>query len=1083
MNSKDENNNGRQDVPIGASSLMNLFQAPPVPDPSGNNDQERTAEASQQSNILLANTTNNTNDNNKLTNRRFESRTYTEKIRIHENNNIAESTPSVTTPLMTPIKSNRVATINAEQYNAICSPLMLPEMGSIDEDDNDTGIPSTTNGVRVASKFAGATVIARLSNCRNDFFSWTEQNLRGTILGGFMFLLYHINFCLAAAATIPGANIGTMVMMAASGVILASPVYIFMLGKENLSQYPTCDLFLTPIFARIAYDITETLASEGRSSDTVAFLSTFSVLSGLGMIGSGILIGLAATFRLADLGSYLPFPVLCGFFSSIGVLLWTLSITVDTGMPVGESFSSLANFQHTILHHGPSFIAGCIMKFYGPSNPFFVLYCIGVLVAICYCVLFITGTSMDEAQQEGWFFSPSDLESEPQGFQPPIPFAVLFSLQHVSWNAVWNSMETVVALSFLYLLRCSLHAISLKKNVKYFKRTVTRKKNTKDRNDSGVSDNDSYSSGIKRGFSSENSFKTFDTKLTRDVDNDQEENFVITAKNPTMPLSKILMVYSYSQFIAAAVGSFGVTAATASAPTMYSLGAGGRAPQYLALILLSIFYYNHFFLVAYIPKMAFSSLVVVSFLDTIIIWGYESYLKTKEKIEWLVVPIIVVCAYVMGLLQAVFLGVALSTFLFVAAFFRSGVVKYLSNGLVVRSTIERSLDASKWLDIHGDKIQVVVLQNYLFFGNSYSMLEYISEMFEEKDVAGSNLLSTSHHSSPPFPKYIILDLTLVTGMDTSTVDVLNDIKTLCITNKCKLFFAGLSPSLRATLFMGTLKPGKGDRNRRNVRYFIHLDDAIGKAEDYLLLDEKVEADSVDGLHHQSYGSYNTADTINSNDGSISFQQALHAIDIQHGKDFASELIDLYPYTTPIHLEAGKGLYSCDGGPVDDQNHGFFFIARGIMKIERDRAMTLTRGAGSYVPSALSFSGYQNHKKNPEEERKKMEDSFIRLARVGPGWMIGILEGLHAEKYPGHHLAVTSCTLHHLPFHRIKDIEEKNPQLVIRLYKLVSHLMARKAEITIGQLVTLHSIMTSHAASKPFPHAMGGCSGSAITMKR
>jgi hypothetical protein len=31
----------------------------------------------------------------------------------------------------------------------------------------------------------------------------------------------------------------------------------------------------------------------------------------------------------------------------------------------------------------------------------------------------------------------------------------------------------------------------------------------------------------------------------------------------------------------------------------------------------------------------------------------------------------------------VFLGLAISTFLFVAAFFRSGVVKYISNGLAM----------------------------------------------------------------------------------------------------------------------------------------------------------------------------------------------------------------------------------------------------------------------------------------------------------------------------------------------------------------------------------------------------------------
>ena len=64
-------------------------------------------------------------------------------------------------------------------------------------------------------------------------------------------------------------------------------------------------------------------------------------------------------------------------------------------------------------------------------------------------------------------------------------------------------------------------------------------------------------------------------------------------------------------------------------------------------------------------------------------WFVKSYFKTKEKMEWLVVPMIVVFAFVFSLLQAVFIGLAMSTFLFVASFFRSGVVKYIANGLTM----------------------------------------------------------------------------------------------------------------------------------------------------------------------------------------------------------------------------------------------------------------------------------------------------------------------------------------------------------------------------------------------------------------
>jgi len=102
--------------------------------------------------------------------------------------------------------------------------------------------------------------------------------------------------------------------------------------------------------------------------------------------------------------------------------------------------------------------------------------------------------------------------------------------------------------------------------------------------------------------------------------------------------------------------------------------------QYGAVVLLLGFYLTKFELVCYIPKITFSSLLVLSFIDLIRSWFVQSFTKTPDKGEWLVTPIIVVCALVVGLLPAVFFGIALSTFIFVAAFYRSGVVKFIATG-------------------------------------------------------------------------------------------------------------------------------------------------------------------------------------------------------------------------------------------------------------------------------------------------------------------------------------------------------------------------------------------------------------------
>ena len=72
---------------------------------------------------------------------------------------------------------------------------------------------------------------------------------------------------------------------------------------------------------------------------------------------------------------------------------------------------------------------------------------------------------------------------------------------------------------------------------------------------------------------------------------------------------------------------------------MYSLGADGLSPQIGSLLLLLLFYLTDFEIVGYIPKPAFSSMLVLTFIDMIYMWFYKSFFKMNDKMEWIVVPV------------------------------------------------------------------------------------------------------------------------------------------------------------------------------------------------------------------------------------------------------------------------------------------------------------------------------------------------------------------------------------------------------------------------------------------------------------
>ena len=203
--------------------------------------------------------------------------------------------------------------------------------------------------------------------------------------------------------------------------------------------------------------------------------------------------------------------------------------------------------------------------------------------------------------------------------------------------------------------------------------------------------------------------------------------------------------------------------------------------------------------------------------------------------------------------------------------------------------------------------------------------------------------------------------------------------------------------------------------------------------------------------------------------------ALKCIDEQHGQEFSKTLHGLEPYTTVVELQTGDRLFASDG----DRERGLFFIETGTLKIERDATETLTRGRSTLTRSRSSSTLGNLHARSgtlgrqraamKAASRDNMTQTF-RLARIGPGWVCGAIEGASGLKHAGVHVAVTNCRLHHLPFQKLEVMEEEHPYMILNLYKMLSHLMARRQEITIEQLATFHSIMSSPAHSKPVSRA-------------
>lgn len=552
---------------------------------------------------------------------------------------------------------------------------------------------------------------------------------------------------------------------------------------------------------------------DGGDDDASMFFNSFAALVAISICLTGTLCLVSAKFKLANLGAFLPYPTIAGFFSSIGMLLWTLAFSIDNdGVTIQQALAqnddalNITRLQ-AFAHHLPSFVLGVGMYVYDYKGPFISPLFVILTIGIFYSIMIVRGISFEEAQASHWFYSKEELAHDhndndnydDDGRYSPAPYVpfggvISIALNLVNWRAVGRGLPIAFAMAAIYALRNFLHSIAVAKAA-----TAMAKKSDEDHHDSAPIDSNTSGPifGHNRSFTEVLFDDEFETKL-----NDATSSPVDQNEKPQRPDSlKLLHWYGVVHVLTSLIGGFACLPSVPVAFTLGKLGADGKAPQYGSAVLLFFIYWNDFQFVNYIPKAAFASLLVKAAIDMLDVWFVQSFAKTKEKAEWAVVPLIIVLSFVLGMLQAFAAGVALSTFIFVASFYRSGVVKFIANGLTVRSTIERDARSNHWLDEHADYIQILVLQNYLFFGNASSVIPYIQSMFEEV-APGSDL----EFDIPPIPKYIIVDLALVTGMDTSAVDVVSDILSLCQHFNCELLFSGVSREIRLTLVMGGKLP-------------------------------------------------------------------------------------------------------------------------------------------------------------------------------------------------------------------------------------------------------------------------------------
>lgn len=224
-----------------------------------------------------------------------------------------------------------------------------------------------------------------------------------------------------------------------------------------------------------------------------------------------------------------------------------------------------------------------------------------------------------------------------------------------------------------------------------------------------------------------------------------------------------------------------------------------------------------------IPRTIVSGVLVFLGLAFIVGWTWDTR-KVLPRLEHLVVLVILAVVIVEGYLAGIVIGLVLAAVLFAVSYGRVDLVREVTFGDPYRSNVDRPAAARTALTERHDRVQILRVSGYVFFGSTARLLARIR----------------TRATSPPL--FVVIDVRRVPALDASAVVAFAKVARLARAQGSELVVTGASERVRAQLLDG------GVTEREGLRFEPDLDRGLERCEDALLTEEPrgAVATSADG---------------------------------------------------------------------------------------------------------------------------------------------------------------------------------------------------------------------------------------------
>lgn len=212
----------------------------------------------------------------------------------------------------------------------------------------------------------------------------------------------------------------------------------------------------------------------------------------------------------------------------------------------------------------------------------------------------------------------------------------------------------------------------------------------------------------------------------------------------------------------------------------FKCGGNGRKSGIVIGACMVLFFVIGPNVVAFLPRCMAGCLMIHVGWDLL----REALIDTYDELDAMELGTVWVIAATMtfwGMNQGLAVGALLACLTFVmqsASTPTNAPIRGSMSAATLRSNVWRTTEELDVLDHESRSIHVVQLKGHLFFGNVNQLSEYVRELFED---------STEWENI----RFLVLDFTLVVGLDSSAADRLTKIKFVCDAHNCKVVFAAV----------------------------------------------------------------------------------------------------------------------------------------------------------------------------------------------------------------------------------------------------------------------------------------------------